>query len=356
MINLPKGFKLISKFVTGSHLYGNSTPESDTDTRGVFIPSKEYFLGFQKRTEQFEDKVQDVVFMDIRHYLKLALDCNPNIIEWLFISEKDWLISSEQWKRIVEKRELFVSKKARYTFAGYAFSQLKRIKRHRSWLLNPPKKKPERSDYGLPGNKKLVSEDQIGAFNAILSNYFEEITQHHALKKQLEEMQETRDFLSIFQSSRTMDLKMAEKIMPVSENFLEALDREKRYNQALREWNHYQNWKKNRNPERAELEKRYGFDCKHGSHLYRLLGECEEILMKKTITFPRPDAELLLGIKNGCWSYDELMEKIGDIDARFDKMYNESPLPKKPDRVAVDKLCVEIAEEYIQSSSSTFDL
>ncbi len=348
-MNLPNEFKLISKFITGSHLYGNSTPESDVDTRGVFIPDKRYFLGFMNRTHQFEDKVSDITFMEIRKFLSLALDCNPNIIEWLFVPEKDWLISSEEWKRIVEKRDLFLSKRARYTFAGYAFSQLKRIKRHRSWLLHPPGKKPVRADYGLPEQRKLVSADQIGAFNAMLANHFEEIKQHHELKADLEEMQETRDFLSIIQSAQTMDVKMVPHLMPVSDNFLEALDKEKRYNQALREWNQYQNWKKNRNPARVELEKKFGFDTKHGSHLYRLLSECEELLMKKTLTFPRLDADLLLGIKNGCWSYEKLMEEIGDIDARFDQLYNESPLPKNPNRVRVDQLCIEIVEEHLKA-------
>jgi len=346
-MNIPKEFKIISKFITGSHLYGTNTPESDTDTRGVFIPDKKYFLGFLNRTEQFEDKVNDTVFMEIRQFLTLASDCNPNIIEWLFVPEKDWLIRSDEWRQIAEKRDLFLSKKARYTFAGYAFSQLRRIKNHRSWLLSPPKKKPERSDFGLPEERKLISTDQIGAFNLLLANYFEEIKQHHPLKIQLEEMKETRDFLSIIQSSKTMNTKMIEKIMPVNENFIEILDKEKRYAQALKEWNQYQEWKKNRNPARAQLEEKYGFDSKHGSHLYRLLSECEEILIKKHITFPRPDAELLLAIKRGCWNYDRLMEEIGDIDARFDQLYNSSSLPKNPDRNAIDILCIEIVENIL---------
>lgn len=36
------------------------------------------------------------------------------------------------------------------TFLGYAMAQLKQIKTHRSWLLNPPKSKPLREDFGLP--------------------------------------------------------------------------------------------------------------------------------------------------------------------------------------------------------------
>ena len=46
MLNLPNNFKLISKFITGSRLYGTNTPISDVDIRGVFVPIKEYFYCF----------------------------------------------------------------------------------------------------------------------------------------------------------------------------------------------------------------------------------------------------------------------------------------------------------------------
>ena len=249
---------------------------------------------------------------------------------------------------IVSNREAFLSKKARYTFSGYAYSQLNRIKRHRQWLLNPPKAAPDRKDFDLPVDRGLIPKEQIGAFNKLLSMYLEEIKQFHPLKEQLDDMTATRDFLGIIQSMKNIDLSLVKHIMPISENLIEALDKEKRFAQASREWSQYQNWKKNRNPERAQLEARFGYDTKHASHLVRLMTEGTELLSTGFITFPRPDAPLLLEIKSGYFTYERLLEMVGDIDSTFDDLYKNSCLPDKPNRKLIDKLCVSVVENFIE--------
>ena len=52
-----------------------------------------------------------------------------------------------------------LTKKVQQTFHGYAMAQLKKIKTHRSWLLNPPTKKPSREDFGLPIAGETLSRD-----------------------------------------------------------------------------------------------------------------------------------------------------------------------------------------------------
>lgn len=351
-VQFPDGSKIIFKCITGSHLYGTNTKLSDIDERGVFIPPKEYFLGFSKRIEQVEDKENDIVYWDIRKFIQLAADCNPTMIEVLWVPQEKWFTASPEWELIVANREFFLSKKARWSFAGYAVSQANRIKRHRSWLLNPPKCKPERKTYGLPEDKSLVTGDQIGAFNVLLSTYLEDVKQFHPLQEQIDEMIETKQFIGIVQSHKNMNLELTKHILPVSDNFIELYSREKRYIQAKLEWDKYQNWKKNRNPERAVLEEKYGYDTKHALHLYRLLTEGEELLTNHTITLPRPDVELLMDIRNGRYSYDQLMEMIGDVDLKFDKLYQESTLPKSPDINKLDNLCVNIVETWLRESKT----
>lgn len=353
-ITFPLGSKKVFQCISGSHLYGTNTALSDVDERGVFIPPKEYFLGFSKRIEQIEDKKNDIVYWDIRKFLQLTADCNPTMVELLFIPENKWIISSKEWEVVVANRESFISKKARFTFAGYAMSQANRIKRHRNWLLNPPKNKPERKDFGLPEDRALIQSDQIGAFNVLLSMYLEQVKQFHPLKEQLDEMLETKQFIGIVQSCENMNFDLVKQILPISDNLIEALAREKRYIQAKSQWDKYQNWKKTRNPERAKLEEKFKFDCKHGSHLYRLLSEGEELLLKHTITLPRPDAELLLEIRNGKYSYDELMEMIGNVDLKFDKLYQETTLPKTPDFTKIDGLCINIVENWLNESKNVY--
>ena len=53
----------------------------------------------------------------------------------------------------------------------------------------------------------------------------------------------------------------------LDENFIALLDRERQYTSRLRDWQSYREWQENRNPARAALEARHGYDCKHASHL-----------------------------------------------------------------------------------------
>lgn len=141
---------------------------------------------------------------------------HPNIIEFLFV---DRLISYESkvWEKIRENKDFFLSKKARYSFSGYAYSQLRRIKSHRKYLLNPPKSMPSRTEFGLPDNT-TISKDYHNAILSIPSECLNE-------------------------SMREIVLK------------------ERQYRDAMIDWNAYQRWDKERNPARREMEKKYGYDC-----------------------------------------------------------------------------------------------
>lgn len=353
MINIPNNSKLIFKFIAGSQLYGNATKDSDIDERGIFIASKEYYYGFLNNIKQIqshnENIKEDIEYHEIRQFLYLAMNNNPNIIEYLFVPDNMMIYHTKEWDKIVENRKYFLSTKCKFTFSGYSHSQFHRIKRHRNWLLYPPKKKPERKDFGLLENQSTIPKEQIGAFNVLLAMYLEEVRDFHSLKNQILEMEETRNFKTLAQNLRNIDFKAIKTIVPISDNFLEALSKEKAYMQAKREWDAYQNWKRNRNLKRKDLEGKYGYDCKHASHLLRLMSEGEELLLTGNITFPRPDADFLLAIKNGLLTYDQLMEKVDNYDEKFEQLYKESILPREPDRVRIDKLCIEIVEEFLKS-------
>ncbi len=299
----------------GSHSYGLNTPQSDEDFKGIAVPPKDYFFGFLNRFEQAEVKKTpesdtEFVIYDVRKFFTLCADNNPNIIELLWLDESDYLQVHPLGEQIIAAREAFLSKRARYSFAGYAFGQLQRIRGHRSWLLTPPTKEPMREDYGLPSDKALVTKDQAGAMNELLE-------------------------------------KGTVKESDLSPNFLEALAKEKAYLQAKKHWGQYQEWKKNRNPARAELEAKFGYDCKHASHLVRLLRMCREILTEHKVVVKRPDREEILAVKNGAWSYDQLIEWAEREEAQLDVLYQTSTLQKEPDRNYLDSLCIEVIEKFL---------
>lgn len=151
----------------GSHAYGTSRPNSDIDIRGIAIPPKKYYFGVIDNFEQatFSDPYDCVIF-DIRKFIKLSINCNPNAVELLFTDEEDYLRSSPAFDNLLAIRDSFLSTRARYTFSGYARSQLNRLKLHRRWLLNPVDKKPERVDFNLPETKLLIPKHKLQEIEA----------------------------------------------------------------------------------------------------------------------------------------------------------------------------------------------
>lgn len=392
--------------IHGSHAYGMARPESDVDVKGIAIPPAPYFHGYLKHFEQFEgdlprtrmytdggyplnmklsdmtgrqiplsEKIDSVVY-DIRKFFKLAADCNPNIIEVLFGDESGHILTTDASRSLIAHRKLFLSAKAKFTFSGYAFSQLKRIKTHRRWLLNPPKKKPERADYGLP-ERTVIPNDQLKAAESLIRRKVEEwIFLDDDLPREVldsvrrQTIHALRDiwaalaadcyvlengiykpFVAPADEFDDPDMDRIEhaagKMLGYDANFLELLDRERHYRGAIKQWRQYQDWKKNRNPARAELEMRFGYDTKHAAHLKRLLDMAKEIMTDGKVIVKRPNAEELLAIReHGIWDYDRLIEWAEHRQRELEDLYEagDSPLPKKPNHAALDDLCRRLVE------------
>ena len=96
------------------------------------------------------------------------------------------------------------------------------------------------------------------------------------------------------------------------------------------------------------MERKFGYDTKHASHLLRLMYEGEEILTTGKLTFPRPEAKFLLDVRNGALTFDELLKLVENYDNLFEELYDKSKLPKSPDRVKVDELCIELVKEHLK--------
>jgi len=339
----------------GSHAYGTATPTSDRDVRGVMVPPRDCVLGMN-RVEQYEQKGDpDVVVYELRKYLALAADCNPNIIEIVFTDDADVITVTPLGQRLRAARRMFMSKKAKFTFSGYAMSQMKRIESHRRWLLNPPEAPPVRADFGLP-ERTVIPKDQLAAAEAIMRKQVEawenalptfgvdvldpaaQIEMRDNVVKTLTEIKAATDDERMLAAGRVLGL---------DSNFLDLLDRERHYITKRREWDAYRQWQSGRNEARAELERQHGYDTKHGMHLVRLMQMCEEILTTGEVHVRRPNAQELLAIRGGAWSYERLIGWAKEQDARMDELYKTSTLPHAPDRKAINELCMDLIAESL---------
>lgn len=249
----------------GSHCYGTNRPDSDLDLRGICIPPKRYILGVLDNFEQsISNHPVDITVFGLSKFITLAINNNPNALEIIFTDPSDQIFINDIGRSLLDIRDSFLSKKSRFTLAGYAHSQLKRIHTHRRWLLKPVTTKPERKDYGLPETHKLIPEHQLleieAAIRKVLDSWQPDTTgmENDVAIKFKNELYDILLELKI--NHDDMDLYAA-RYLGLNDNLIESFKKERQYKLALRDWKNYKEWEQSRNESRAELEKKFGYDC-----------------------------------------------------------------------------------------------
>jgi uncharacterized protein len=363
--------------LAGSRSYGIHLPTSDVDVKGVCIPPGQFYHGFVDRFEQADKSSQINDFADtltpeeteatsgsklegtvyeLRKFIGLAAEANPNLIETLFCRDAEIRFITPLGEKLRENRDLFLSAKAKHTFTGYSASQMKRIRGHRAWLLHPPSHQPTRAEYGLP-ETTLIPADHLAAANAAVRKQIDsweldfsgipEAETHHVLQQVESHLTEIRTHLGFDSTEDTKWLAAARKV-GLDDNLIHVMQREREYASAMVHFQQYEAWKKNRNVDRAALEAKHGYDTKHAGHLVRLLRMGKEILLTGKVNVWRGDidADDILAIRNGEWEYDRLVEWADAADAELSALYNERKyvVPKQPDRVAINNLCIKLVE------------
>lgn len=278
---------LILRTLSGSRAHGLAREGSDTDTRGVCIPPARFLVGLSQ-FEQHESPGRDHVTYALAKFVRLALQGNPNILESLFVDESDVLHVDDAGRRLLAHRRLFLSKLVGKRFAGFAKAQLERMRRHHAWLVDPPSHQPRPEEFG--------ATETAGR-----------------------------------------------------QRFPDA-DRRKAYDAALGHWRNYRTWREERNPDRAALEQRHGYDTKHAMHLVRLLTMGIEVLSLGDVIVKRPDADRLLAIRDGALGYDALLEEVAALGGALDAAEANSSLPPEPNFEAAEELVIELHLESLRGS------
>lgn len=325
----------------GSHAYGTNTPESDEDFRGVCIPPQSYFIGFIHKFEQIVKKEPDAQIFDIRKFFSLAFQNNPNILEVLFTDEADHLHVTPAGRELLDHREEFVSKAAKQRFLGYARQQAHRIKTHRRWLFDPPKAPPTRAECGLPEKPPIKEQDK----DVIFSQIRKKVDEWNLDFEPFSDVQKIylndklSDILSEMHLTSDARWAAAARTLGLQESFIKLLIDEKSFDSRQEDWNNFQEWKKKRNPARAALEAKFGYDTKHGGHLVRLLRMGKEIVADGKVIVKRPDFKELLEIRNGLWTYEQLIEYAEKLEVEINLLYQTSKVRAMPDHIKINRLC-----------------
>jgi uncharacterized protein len=367
-------------FVTlaGSHAHGTARDGSDVDLRGVCIAPLSVRLSLFQAFEQYEGplsselapavmprlqaheaassalaaKVECVIF-DVGKFVRLCAGANPNALEILFADERDWVLETPAWRRLHQERRRFLTKKMQQTFLGYAMAQLKKIKTHRAWLLTPPTKKPAREDFGLPVAGGTLSHDDQNRIerriaHKIGSYGIDNIAMPKPTRIAVQDRIDTIHRELLAASDDEIEARMravATHALNLPADVVAALNAEKRYGAAMKHWESYQTWRKQRNPARAELERAHGYDTKHAMHLVRLMRMGLEVLERGELLVRRSDADELRAIRNGALSFDALLATAARLEEDMQRAAARTALPDDVDHERIDQLAVELMLE-----------
>lgn len=136
-IKLPKdliqGNSVLSGF-RGSISHNTFKPSSidDIDLISIYLAPVDYYIGLNQkksfvRGNQILQDEFDLVSYELRHFVKLALKFNPNIIPLLWLNKDHYINIDAMGELFITNRDYFSSKHAYKTFTGYAMAQLARM-------------------------------------------------------------------------------------------------------------------------------------------------------------------------------------------------------------------------------------
>lgn len=119
--------KVVIEAVTGSQAYGLATEDSDIDLKGVYVASTKEVLGLFPPKDTIDHIDPDYSYHEVGKFVRLALKCNPTLMELLFMPE--YRVLTEEGKMLVDARQAFLSKIVYKSYGGYAISQARKLQR-----------------------------------------------------------------------------------------------------------------------------------------------------------------------------------------------------------------------------------
>jgi uncharacterized protein len=346
--NQPDLFLL--KCISGSRAYGTQLPTSDTDVKGIFILPQKDLYGL-RYTEQVNDDRNDTVFYEIKRFMELLFKNNPNILELLATPDDCVLYRHPSVLRL--KSELFLSKLCRFTFAQYAFAQIKKARGLNKKIVNPMDERRKSIlefcyvtvGYGsVPllhwlGQKGWQQEDCA----LVVIDHFKDT---YALFHR-SQFSESVDFQGVMSGEMANYVSLSSvpkgKIPATFLNF-----NKDGYSKYCKDYGEYWAWVKDRNPERYanNIANEKNYDAKNMMHVFRLLNMAEEIAREGIIRVRRPEREYLLKIRSGAFEYDDLVHMAEEKALLIEELFEKSTLPDEPDRALGERLLVEIRAEF----------
>ena len=295
---------------------------SDIDIRGIATNTKRNILT-HKDFEQVVDTDTDTTIYSFEKIIKLLCECNPNTIEILGLKPEHYLFISPVGKKLLRNKKIFLSKKAIYSFGGYANAQLRRLE-----------------------NKSARLTDQTHMENNILKSI-----NHAEVEFKNKYFDRPDDAIKLYVDKAIQEGYDSEIFMDIVLKHYPLRDYANMWSEMNNIVKAYSKFGK-RNKNAIEHKKL----SKHMMHLIRLYLMCFEILEKGEIcTFREKEHDFLMDIRNGKFLDEnqqptkEFYDILTELNRKLDYLSIHTDLPDVVVKDTIDDFVAEVNQEICET-------
>ncbi len=255
--------------------------------------------------------------------------------------------------RLIEMRNLFLSKRAFESHVMYALAQIKRSRGQNKLINNPkPESPPVREDFCWVIARDTLDDKKhdspyrpipLHDSNIDLSRYHVSALEHcHGVFRLYHYGEKAR---GVFREGNLI-CESIPRDDEVERCAGLLIFNQFAYEKAMRDHQHYWNWMRNRNETRWRDQESgsIDYDAKNLMHTFRLILSAEHIFQEglPLVRFEGNSLQFLLSIRAGNHAYDDLVRRAEEKVEKLIEMRSHSSLPDAPDNQAITNLLQEI--------------
>jgi hypothetical protein len=322
----------------GSFVYGTGIPTSDTDIKAVYMPDASDILLQRIRgtivqntkinpTDKNTSTDIDIETFALHQYLRLLMEGQTVALDMLFTPHSFHLKRAHPaWQDIWANRERFLHKGVS-AFVGYT--------------------KQQAAKYGIKGSRVAATRKTL-EFLKSLPDQGKKLGHY---KAEILEWIQTVDSFDLSLGGHLIKVSQLPNRVGAMEDYLDVCNRKVPFHASTKFAVEQMQDLFDRYGERARAaESNQGVDWKALMHAVRVAHEARELLITANITFPRPEASLLLQIRKGELPYKQVAEIIENGLVSLAESQKASRLREAPDRDFADNLVLSWYGEHVASS------
>ena len=376
------------KYMAGSHSQNLNGPDSDVDFHGVYFTDLEKIIGIgNDYQEEVSDEKHDETYHEFGKWMTLLSKGNPNALESLFVPERMVVGDIHPViKKVLDNRDKFVSKEVVKSLSGYAFNQIKKARGLGKKIVNPVTERKDVLDFcytfknqGSQPIKEFLAEHNLDQRYCGVVNipnmkdtygvyydwaaYYKFENGHISWDCHWEtdfgiDYPSVTDRIDRKEFFKYSGIVYPDDIEKSNEIRLSSIPKGERpicfmtynkdaYTCHCREYKEYQEWVEKRNQKRYSKAVEAGYNQKNMCHCVRLLTMAKEISEGKGFNLWRTDdRDFLMGIKNGDYTYEYLIDYSEKLLADVNENLPKSNLPDEVDKDFVNELLIDCRMEY----------